>query len=91
MAALYQKYLADEPLFLLYSIRDGMENSQEAVEMKNEDSEEQKWVYCPVCGNKTRLRLQQDTILLHFPLFCPKCRAESLIDAKNFRIRQVGG
>ena len=33
MAALYQKYLADEPLFLLYSIRDGMENPQEAVEM----------------------------------------------------------
>lgn len=33
MAALYQKYLADEPLFLRYSIRDGMENSQEAVEM----------------------------------------------------------
>lgn len=91
MAALYQKYLADEPLFLLYSIRDGMENPQEAVEMKNEDSEEQKWVYCPICGNKTRLRLRQDTILLHFPLFCPKCRAESLIDAKNFRIRQVGG
>ncbi len=61
------------------------------IEVKNEDSEEQKWVYCPVCGNKTRLRLRQDTILLHFPLFCPKCRAESLIDAKNFKIRQVGG
>ena len=25
MAALYQKYLADGPLFLLYSIHDGME------------------------------------------------------------------
>ena len=33
MAALYQKYLADGPLFLLYSIHDGMENPQEAVEM----------------------------------------------------------
>ncbi len=33
MAALYQKYLSDGPLFLLYSIHDGMENPQEAVEM----------------------------------------------------------
>ena len=29
MAALYQKYLADGPLFLLYSIHDGMENLQD--------------------------------------------------------------
>ena len=36
MAALYQKYLADGPLFLLYSIHDGMENPQEAVEMSDQ-------------------------------------------------------
>lgn len=37
-------------------------------------SEIQEWVYCPVCGNKTRLRLREDTVLTHFPLFCPKCK-----------------
>ena len=41
-------------------------------------------MYCPVCGNKTRLRLREDTVLTHFPLFCPKCKKESLIDAKEY-------
>lgn len=49
----------------------------------------QKWVYCPVCGNKTRLKLREDTVLMHFPLFCPKCKKESLIDAKNFQVRII--
>ena len=41
---------------------------------------------CPVCGAKTRLRLLQSTILKNFPLFCPKCKHESIINAKNFMI-----
>ena len=41
------------------------------------------WVYCPVCGNKTRLQLRADTELKKFPLYCPKCRQESLIDANK--------
>ena len=45
--------------------------------MQNENQNgKQEWVYCPVCGNKTRLRLREDTILTHFPLFCPKCKKE---------------
>ncbi len=56
----------------------------------NEKSDEQEWVHCPACGNKTRLKLRRDTILMHFPLFCPKCKKESLIDAKNFKIMQMG-
>ena len=37
---------------------------------------EERWVLCPVCGAKTRLRLLRRTILQEFPLFCPKCRRE---------------
>lgn len=59
--------------------------------MNDEKSEYQEWVHCPICGNKTRLKLRQDTVLMHFPLFCPKCKKESLIDAKNFKISQIGG
>lgn len=44
---------------------------------------EQEWIYCPVCGNKTRLRVREDSILIKFPLYCPKCRKESLIAIKN--------
>ena len=34
---------------------------------------------CPVCGNKTRLKIREDTELKKFPLYCPKCRQENLI------------
>ena len=33
-----------------------------------------KWILCPVCGNKTRLQIRNDTELKNFPLYCPKCR-----------------
>ena len=57
--------------------------------MKDDDKNIKEWLYCPICGNKTRLKLRQDTVLTHFPLFCPKCKRESLIDAKNFKVTQV--
>ena len=42
-----------------------------------------KWVLCPKCKSKTRLKLLPETILKSFPLFCPKCKAEAIIDAEN--------
>ena len=38
------------------------------------------WILCPICKNKTRLKIRPDTELKNFPLFCPKCKQESLID-----------
>ena len=49
-------------------------------------SQEEKWVLCPLCGGKTRLRILQKTVLQNFPLFCPKCRRETVINARNFQI-----
>ena len=43
-------------------------------------SNKTKWVHCPICGNKTRLQLRADTELKNFPLYCPKCKKQSLID-----------
>lgn len=48
-----------------------------------------QWVICPICKNKTRLKLRQDTILKNYPLFCPKCKQESLIDAEEMKISVV--
>ena len=48
-----------------------------------------EWVKCPICGNKTRMKMREDTVLKSFPLFCPKCKQETLIDAKNFLIKVV--
>ena len=50
-------------------------------------SREEQWLLCPVCGAKTRLRLLQRTVLREFPLYCPKCRRESVISARNFSDR----
>ena len=40
-------------------------------------------IMCPICGNKTRDKIREDTELKNFPLYCPKCKQESLIDAKE--------
>lgn len=45
-----------------------------------------KWILCPICSSKTRLRLREDTELKNFPLYCPKCKQETLIEAKNLQV-----
>ena len=45
-----------------------------------------KWILCPVCGNKTRNRLREDTVLKNYPLYCPKCKQETLINAHKLNI-----
>ena len=45
--------------------------------------EKLEWVMCPICRNKTRTKIRMDTELVNFPLFCPKCRNESLISVKQ--------
>ena len=44
-----------------------------------------EWVYCPICGSKTRDRIRADTILKNYPLYCPKCKKETLIDVKDLQ------
>ena len=48
-----------------------------------------EWVHCPVCGNKTRLQIRADTELKNFPLYCLKCKRESLIDAKYLQVTVI--
>ena len=48
--------------------------------------EKLKWILCPVCRNKTRLQIREDTELKNFPLFCPKCKQETLISVKQLKI-----
>lgn len=42
-----------------------------------------EWILCPVCGSKTRLQIRLDTELKNFPLYCPKCKQETLINVKQ--------
>lgn len=48
-----------------------------------------KWIKCPVCGNKTRDKIQEDTIMRNFPLYCPKCKNESLINVETLNVQVV--
>ena len=50
---------------------------------------QEKWLLCPVCGNKTRLKLREDTILENFPLYCPKCRQETLINVQQMNMSVI--
>ena len=59
------------------------------TEVKVMRKPDEKWILCPACGAKTRLRLLQRTVLRDFPLFCPKCKRESLINAQNYQIEIV--
>ena len=45
-----------------------------------------EWIFCPVCKNKTRLKMREDTELKNFPLFCPKCKQETLINVNKLKI-----
>ena len=42
-----------------------------------------KWILCPVCGEKTRTQILDDTELKHFPLFCSKCKESFIINVKD--------
>jgi len=48
-----------------------------------------EWIMCPICKNKTRLKIREDTIMKNFPLYCPKCKKESLIEVKNMQIKVI--
>ena len=47
---------------------------------------EKQWVTCPSCKAKTRLKLLPDTVLKNYPLFCPKCKKEVIINAWHLQI-----
>ena len=48
-----------------------------------------EWLCCPKCGGKPRVQTRPHTVLEDFPLFCPKCRQERLINAQNFQIELI--
>ncbi len=51
---------------------------------------ETDWIRCPECGAKTRDKIRADTEMKNFPVFCPKCKKETLIDVqKQFYITVV--
>lgn len=48
-----------------------------------------EWIICPICGRKTHNKIREDTVLINYPLYCPKYRQETLISAKDFQITVI--
>lgn len=48
-----------------------------------------KWLLCPICGNKTRVKIFEKTILADFPLYCPKCKHETIISVQHYEVKIV--
>ncbi len=40
-------------------------------------------VLCPVCKARTHTRIYPSTVMNSFPLFCPKCKRQTVIDAEH--------
>ncbi|MDR1704264.1 MAG: cysteine-rich KTR domain-containing protein [Clostridiales bacterium] len=45
-----------------------------------------EWLLCPICRGKTRTRIRRDTTLINFPLFCPKCGQENLVNVRESKM-----
>ena len=45
-----------------------------------------KWIPCPICGGKTRVKVYADTVMFNFPLFCPKCKKEVRVDVMQLKM-----
>lgn len=54
--------------------------------MRGFDMEKKTWLLCPICNSKTRLKLRIDTELKNFPLYCPKCKQETLINVTSLKL-----
>lgn len=53
---------------------------------KGDSLAETHWISCPICKGKTRTKIRKDTEILNFPLFCPKCKHETIINVKQLKI-----
>ena len=48
-----------------------------------------EWIRCPICSSKTRDRIRADTIMKNYPLYCPKCKQETLINVKELQVTVI--
>ncbi|MCI9432571.1 MAG: conjugal transfer protein [Oscillospiraceae bacterium] len=44
------------------------------------------WIYCPYCGRKTRSKMLKQSVMQYCPVYCPKCRREIIVHAKQLKI-----
>ena len=48
-----------------------------------------QWIMCPSCGEKTKVKLQESTVMKNFLLYCHRCKREFIVDVQNFIVTIV--
>ncbi len=54
--------------------------------MNTSNSPESHWLIFPHCKRRTRTKVYEDTVLVKFPLFCPKCKEELKVTVIQFKM-----
>lgn len=44
------------------------------------------WLPCPICRERTDVKVYEDTVLFNFPLYCHHCKQETCIDMMQLRM-----
>lgn len=52
----------------------------------NGEERKNHWLLCPKCGEKTKIKIREDTVFLNFPLYCTRCKKESVVGVIKFRM-----
>lgn len=58
----------------------------ERVIVVNNKENASRWICCPICGSKTRTKVYSDTVLVKFPLYCPKCKKEIRVTVAQLKM-----
>ncbi|MCI9485590.1 MAG: conjugal transfer protein [Lachnospiraceae bacterium] len=49
-----------------------------------------EWIIsAPSAAEKHTIKYGKIPVLINYPLYCPKCRQETLVDAKDFQITVI--
>ena len=54
--------------------------------LNEKEQNESFWLPCPICVSRTRTKVKEDTVLVKFPLYCPKCKKETRIDVVKLKM-----
>ena len=45
-----------------------------------------RFLPCPICGTQSDTKVLPETVLVRYPLFCAKCRQETLVDVVKMKM-----
>ena len=56
------------------------------VTMMSDKNQNPYWLPCPACKELSDVKVYEDTVLLKFPFYCPKCNQKSAVNMVRLRM-----